>query len=440
MLSIPTRLIIIAIGTFLLGWLVSQLVSATAGWIAAVLCLSMLLAYQVWHATKLSKLLLTPKHGDIPRAMGVWGEIYYRLHKLTRAWRDQVIDVEQQHQRFIQAIQASPNGVVMLNEDDQMEWCNAIAGTHFGLNARRDAMQRITHILRKPAFVQYIVRQNYRDPIRLTNMGLFEEYTLDVQIFPYGDKQKLILSQDVSQIEKTDAMRRDFVANVSHELKTPLTVLAGFLETVQELSPSPEDRDRYLELMSIQTGRMKTLVEDLLTLAKLEGNPEPPISQAIPMATMMAKLKIDAEGLSQGHHQMTFENKSDKNILGDEAEMYSAFSNLVFNAVRYTPEGGKVDVVWEDTDSGAEFSVTDTGPGIAEEHIPRLTERFYRIDRSRSRETGGTGLGMAIVKHVINRHQGELKIQSVLGQGSRFSLTLTKPRLSSSKNSSQKVD
>lgn len=433
MLSIPTRLITIAIGTFLLGWLVSQLVSATAGWIAAVLCLSMLLAYQVWHATKLSKLLLTPKHGDIPRAMGVWGEIYYRLHKLTRAWRDQVIDVEQQHQRFIQAIQASPNGVVMLNEDDQMEWCNAIAGTHFGLNARRDAMQRITHILRKPAFVQYIVRQNYRDPIRLTNMGLFEEYTLDVQIFPYGDKQKLILSQDVSQIEKTDAMRRDFVANVSHELKTPLTVLAGFLETVQELSPSPEDRDRYLELMSIQTGRMKTLVEDLLTLAKLEGNPEPPISQAIPMATMMAKLKNDAEGLSQGHHQMTFENKSDKNILGDEAEMYSAFSNLVFNAVRYTPEGGKVDVVWEDTDSGAEFSVTDTGPGIAEEHIPRLTERFYRIDRSRSRETGGTGLGMAIVKHVINRHQGELKIQSVLGQGSRFSLTLTKPRLSSSR-------
>jgi two-component system phosphate regulon sensor histidine kinase PhoR len=181
---------------------------------------------------------------------------------------------------------------------------------------------------------------------------------------------------------------------------------------------------------------MKTLVDDLLTLAKLEGNPEPPISQAFNMGMLFARLKVDAEGLSQGQHQINFLNKSDKNILGDEAEMYSAFSNLVFNAVRYTPEGGKIDVVWEDTDNGAEFSVTDTGPGIAEEHIPRLTERFYRIDRSRSRETGGTGLGMAIVKHVISRHQGDLKIHSVLGEGSRFSLTLTKLRLSSSKLSS----
>jgi two-component system phosphate regulon sensor histidine kinase PhoR len=436
MLSIQTRLISAAIGVLLVGWLVGELIGTTAGWLTAVACVSILLTYQLWHATKLSKLLLSPKHAEIPRAMGIWGEIYYRLHKLTRAWRDQIINVEQQHQRFIQAIQASPNGVVMLNEDDQMEWCNAIAGAHFGLNARRDAMQRITHILRKPAFVQYIVRQNYRDPIRLTNMGLFEEYTLDVQIFPYGDKQKLILSQDVSQIEKTDAMRRDFVANVSHELKTPLTVLAGFLETVQELDLSLEDRDRYLELMSIQTSRMKTLVDDLLTLAKLEGNPEPPISQAFNMGMLFARLKVDAEGLSQGQHQINFLNKSDKNILGDEAEMYSAFSNLVFNAVRYTPEGGKIDVVWEDTDNGAEFSVTDTGPGIAEEHIPRLTERFYRIDRSRSRETGGTGLGMAIVKHVISRHQGDLKIHSVLGEGSRFSLTLTKLRLSSLKLSS----
>ncbi|MBU3600650.1 phosphate regulon sensor histidine kinase PhoR [Polynucleobacter sp. 30F-ANTBAC] len=440
MLSLQTRLFFIATLVLVISWLVGDLVSSTAGWLTAVICLGVLLAYQLWHASKLSKLLLTPKHGEIPRAMGIWGEIYYRLHKLTRAWRDQVIEVEQQHQRFIQAIQASPNGVVMLNEEDQMEWCNAFAGAHFGLNARRDAMQRITHILRKPAFVQYILRQNYRDPIRLTNMGLFEEYTLDVQIFPYGDKQKLILSQDVSQIEKTDAMRRDFVANVSHELKTPLTVLAGFLETVQELELSPEDRDRYLELMSIQTGRMKTIVDDLLTLAKLEGNPEPPISQAIPMAKLLEKLKLDAEGLSQGQHQITLTNRTDKNILGDEAEMYSAFSNLVFNAVRYTPEGGKIDVVWENTDHGAEFSVTDTGPGIAEEHIPRLTERFYRIDRSRSRETGGTGLGMAIVKHVINRHQGELKIQSVLGEGSRFSLILTKSRLSSDKNLNEKLN
>lgn len=431
MLSLQTRLFTIAAIVLIISWAIGEGVSAAAGWATAVICLALLLVHQLWHASKLSRLLLSPSYGEVPGALGIWGEIYYRLHKLVRSWRDQVIEVEQQHQRFIQAIQASPNGVVMLNEDDQMEWCNAIAGAHFGLNPRRDAMQRITHILRKPAFVQYIVRQNYRDPIRLTNMGNFEEYTLDVQIFPYGDKQKLILSQDVSQIEKTDAMRRDFVANVSHELKTPLTVLAGFLETVQELDLNADDRQRYLEMMNVQTGRMKTLVDDLLTLAKLEGNPEPPISQKIPMNMLFTRLKLDAEGLSQGHHQITFESPSSQCVLGDEAEIYSAFSNLVSNAVRYTPEGGVITVRWADLDDGgAEFSVEDTGPGIAEEHIPRLTERFYRVDRSRSRDTGGTGLGMAIVKHVISRHQGELKIQSKVGVGSRFSLVFSKQRLS----------
>jgi two-component system phosphate regulon sensor histidine kinase PhoR len=374
-------------------------------------------------------LLLSPSYGEVPVAMGIWGEIYYRLHKLVKGWRDQVLEVEQQHQRFIQAIQASPNGVVMLNEEDQIEWCNAIAEKHFGLNARRDAMQRITHILRKPAFVQYIIRQNYREPVKLTGMGDFEQFSLEVQIFPYGDKQKLVLSQDISQIEKTDAMRRDFVANVSHELKTPLTVLAGFLETVSELDLNEEERDRYLEMMSVQTGRMKTLVEDLLTLAKLEGNPEPPVSQVVNMPNMLARLKLDAEGLSQGKHQISFDQSSDKNILGDDLELYSAFSNLVSNAVRYTPEGGKVCVTWAQVGEEIELSVSDTGPGIAAEHIPRLTERFYRVDRSRSRETGGTGLGMAIVKHVINRHHGELKINSTVGVGSRFCLVFPKQRI-----------
>jgi two-component system phosphate regulon sensor histidine kinase PhoR len=403
--------------------------SAVTGWMSAVACLTILLVHQLWHASKLTQLLLSPSYGEVPGALGIWGEIYYRLHKLVKGWRDQVIEVEQQHQRFIQAIQASPNGVVMLNEDDQIEWCNAIAGKHFGINPRRDAMQRITHILRKPAFVQYIVRQNYREPVKLTGMGDFEQFSLEVQIFPYGDKQKLVLSQDISQIEKSDAMRRDFVANVSHELKTPLTVLAGFLETVRELDLNQDDRDKYLEMMSVQTGRMKTLVEDLLTLAKLEGNPEPPVSQVVNMPNMLSRLKLDAEGLSQGQHQINFQSQTDKNILGDDMELYSAFGNLVSNAVRYTPAGGKIDILWQETKDGIQLCVSDTGPGIAAEHIPRLTERFYRVDRSRSRETGGTGLGMAIVKHVINRHHGELKIESTVGLGSRFYLLFPKQRI-----------
>lgn len=429
MLNLRTRLIVITFITLIISWVMGEAFSATVGWMTAVICLALLLVHQLWHASKLTVLLLSPSYGEVPVAMGIWGEIYYRLHKLVKGWRDQVLEVEQQHQRFIQAIQASPNGVVMLNEDDQIEWCNAIAEKHFGLNARRDAMQRITHILRKPAFVQYIIRQNYREPVKLTGMGDFEQFSLEVQIFPYGDKQKLVLSQDISQIEKTDAMRRDFVANVSHELKTPLTVLAGFLETVSELDLNEEERDRYLEMMSVQTSRMKTLVEDLLTLAKLEGNPEPPISQVVNMPNMLARLKLDAEGLSQGKHQISFDQNSDKNILGDDLELYSAFSNLVSNAVRYTPEGGKVCVTWAQIGEEIELCVSDTGPGIAAEHIPRLTERFYRVDRSRSRETGGTGLGMAIVKHVINRHHGELKIESTVGVGSRFCLVFPKQRI-----------
>jgi two-component system phosphate regulon sensor histidine kinase PhoR len=266
-------------------------------------------------------------------------------------------------------------------------------------------------------------------------MGAFEQFALDVQIFPYGDKQKLVLSQDVSQIEKTDSMRRDFVANVSHELKTPLTVLSGFLETVQELELNETDRKKYLDLMSVQTGRMKTLVEDLLTLAKLEGNPEPPVTQVVPMDNMLARLQLDAEGLSQGRHQIIVEKTSSRNVLGDDLELYSAFGNLVSNAVRYTPEGGKVTIRWEDLGEESIFSVMDTGPGIAEEHLPRLTERFYRVDRSRSRDTGGTGLGMAIVKHVISRHHGELKIHSKLGFGSEFSLTFPAQRVAEVKSS-----
>lgn len=429
MLSLKTRLITIFLIVLLISWLVGEIFGLLEGLLAAIICLSSLLIHQLWHASKLSRLLLSPNYGEVPSALGIWGEIYYRLHKLVRSWRDQVLEIEQQHSRFIQAVQATPNGVVMLNEDDQIEWCNGIAEQHFGINAKRDAMQRITHILRKPAFVQYIIRQNYREPVRLTNMGAFEQFSLDVQIFPYGDKQKLILSQDVSQIEKTDSMRRDFVANVSHELKTPLTVLSGFLETVQELELNEADQKKYLDLMSVQTGRMKTLVEDLLTLAKLEGNPEPPVTQVVPMGVMFSRLESDAKGLSQGRHQIVVEKKSERNILGDEVELYSAFSNLVSNAVRYTPDSGNITIRWFDTGEEVIFSVIDTGPGIAQEHIPRLTERFYRVDRSRSRDTGGTGLGMAIVKHVISRHHGELKIESTLGVGSEFSLTFPQQRI-----------
>lgn len=429
MLSLSTRILVIALIVGAFSWVSTAVMDAQAGWLTAVIVLFLLLLHQLWHATRFTKLLLSPSYGEVPGALGIWGEIYYRLHKLVKASRDKILDVEQQHQRFIQAIQASPNGVVMLNEDDQIEWCNAIAEKHFGIQARRDAMQRVTHIIRKPGFVQYMARQNFREPVRLANMGAYDQYALDVQIFPYGDKQKLVLSQDVTQLEKTDSMRRDFVSNVSHELKTPLTVLAGFLETVRELDLEKSDQQRYMEMMDVQLHRMKSLVEDLLTLAKIEGNPEPPSKNMVVASQILARLQLDANGLSQGKHHITVECQSEKNVTGDEADLYSAYSNLVFNAVRYTPAGGVISIIWEDApDGGVQLTVKDTGPGISEEHIPRLTERFYRVDRSRSRETGGTGLGLAIVKHIATRHQADLKISSVVGQGSTFSFVMPKHR------------
>ena len=242
-------------------------------------------------------------------------------------------------------------------------------------------MQRITHILRKPAFVQYIIRQNYREPVKLTGMGDFEQFSLEVQIFPYGDKQKLVLSQDISQIEKTDAMRRDFVANVSHELKTPLTVLAGFLETVTELDLNQEERDRYLEMMSVQTGRMKTLVEDLLTLSRLEGSPLPGNRDWVAVHPLFVKCQQEAQALSErlhpshaGAQKLVFDMPDDclcDEVAGSATELHSAFSNLISNAIRYTPAGGQINVKWQRAADTAVFSVADTGPGIAPEQIGR---------------------------------------------------------------------
>jgi two-component system phosphate regulon sensor histidine kinase PhoR len=225
-------------------------------------------------------------------------------------------------------------------------------------------------------------------------------------------------------------MRRDFVANVSHEMRTPITVLMGFLETVQSLDLKKDQQDQYFDMMMSQAQRMKSLVEDLLTLANLESNALPATTSVIKVETVMALLKNDAEALSQGKHTFTFDIQSPLNVLGDEREVLSAFSNLVSNAIRYTPDAGSIQVVWSMNEQGqGEFSVTDTGPGIASEHLSRLTERFYRVDRSRSRDTGGTGLGLAIVKHIASRHQAQLVIESTPGRGSKFLLRFPKDRL-----------
>ena len=360
-----------------------------------------------------------------------WSEIFFRLQRIISGLRKDIEQVERQHKRFIEAFQASPNGIVMLDDQDQIEWCNAIAEQFLEIQFKRDALQRIHYIVRKPEFVQYMMSRQFEEPVVLEKMGSAASLILRLQVFPFSENRRLILIQDITDLSKAEAMRRDFVANVSHEMRTPLTVMMGFLETVQTLELPPEQKAQYLEMMMDQGRRMKNLVEDLLTLANLEANTQPAPMNSISMSYLMSLIKNDAYALSQGKHSLNFDLKTPCNLLGEEREVLSAFSNLVSNAIRYTPNIGSVSATWSVNAAGeGEFTVTDTGPGISSEHIPRLTERFYRVDRSRSRETGGTGLGLAIVKHVANRHQANLVIESTPGRGSKFILRFPPVRTS----------
>ncbi|CAB3715665.1 phosphate regulon sensor histidine kinase PhoR [Trinickia soli] len=401
---------------------IAAIASVRTALIFAALALVAQILFSTYHTERLWRLLDAPVYGEVPSAPGVWGEIYYRLHKLAKRWHAQVRQVEQQHSRFIQAIQASPNGVAMLDDHDQIEWCNAIAEQHFGLDAKRDLRQHITHLVRHPDFVRYLNSQHYEQMLVMRGTGEKRQNVLSVQVFPYGENRKLVLSTDITELERTDAMRRDFVANVSHELKTPLTVLSGFLETLRELPLEQADRERYMELMDQQASRMRNIVDDLLVLAKLEGDAKPPGDHAIDMRAAVAHLRDDATTLSGGRHRITFTADDDLTVSGAGTEIMSALGNLVTNAIRYTPDGGSIDVVWKQVGHEAVFSVTDTGFGIPSADIPRLTERFYRVDRSRSRDTGGTGLGLAIVKHVLQRHDATLEVKSEEGRGSTFSV------------------
>ena len=397
-----------------------------------VFLLSVPLVYSYINLARLGKYVQSDSIESMPLPSGFWEEVFFRLQRLVKTLKQRIRNIEQQHENFIEAFQASPNGILMLDESDQIEWCNSISERFFGLIFKRDVMQRINFLIRRPEFIHYLNKRNFDEPLLLERMGPDSSLSLMLQAFPFGNRRHLLLVQNVTDLQKADAMRRDFVANVSHEMRTPITVLMGFLETVQSLELEKNQREQYFDMMMSQAQRMKSLVEDLLTLANLEANSLPAATNQVNVETLMALLKNDAEALSHGNHSFTFEVLNKNNLLGDEREILSAFSNLVSNAIRYTPEAGAINVKWiVNADGQGEFSVADTGPGIASEHLSRLTERFYRIDRSRSRDTGGTGLGLAIVKHIANRHQAQLTIESTPGKGSTFTLRLPKERLSS---------
>jgi two-component system phosphate regulon sensor histidine kinase PhoR len=430
MLAVITRYLTVLGLAILFAWIANGIWGSLAAFAAGMATLSIPLLYAYFNLARLQKFILLNRVETLPAASGLWGEVFSRLERLVRNMKSQVRNIEMQHERFIQAFQASPNGIIMLDDQDQIEWCNAIAEQFFGLIYKRDALQKINYLIRRPEFIRYLNDRLFDEPLLIEQMGPSSNLSLMLQAFPFAENRRLLLIQDVTDLRKTEAMRRDFVANVSHEMRTPLTVMMGFLETVQTLKLEESQKDQYLDMMMTQAKRMKNLVEDLLTLANLEANTLPAPTQQVQMNTIFALLKNDADALSQLKHVLNFKTDTLFNILGDERELLSAFGNLVSNAVRYTPENGVINVYWVVNGSGqGVFSVQDSGPGISPEHLPRLTERFYRVDRSRSRETGGTGLGLAIVKHIANRHQAQLLIESVPGAGSTFKLIFPSDRL-----------
>jgi two-component system phosphate regulon sensor histidine kinase PhoR len=387
-----------------------------------------LLAFLFWHARHLSRLqrwLAHPLPGKVPEGQGIWDEVLAALHRLERDAAKREEGLADALARMRRAVQALPDGVVVLDSANRIEWCNRTAETQLQLDGRADHGQNIGNLVREPEFVEYLEAPQ-EGSVRITRG---QGVALSLQLIPFGQEQKLLLSRDVTQAERVDVMRRDFVANVSHELRTPLTVLVGFLETMRELKLDPQRQRDYLGMMQEQAARMQRIIEDLLTLSALDGAPPASSDMRVAMQPLLERLKSDAEALSNGKHAIRAQIETPNDLLGVEGELASAFGNLVSNAIRYTPPGGTVTLAWREGPEGARFSVEDTGIGIEAEHIPRLTERFYRVDRSRSRETGGTGLGLAIAKRALARHEATLEIQSEPGRGSRFSARFPARRL-----------
>ena len=403
------------------------LFSAAWGWGVLAAGLAALLFWHTRHLARLHRWLANPVAGKVPEGQGIWDEVLAALHRLEREAAKREEGLADALARMRRAVQALPDGVVILDSANRIEWYNRTAETQLGFEGRVDLGQNIANLVREPEFIEYLQSQDHETPVRIARG---QAIALSLQLIPFGQSQKMLLSRDVTQAERVDVMRRDFVANVSHELRTPLTVLVGFLETVRELKLDPQRVRDYIGMMQEQSARMQRIIDDLLTLSALDSAPPASGERRIAVQPLLQRLQADAAGLSGGRHVIRLEGETESELLGVENEVASAFGNLVSNAIRYTPPGGVVTLAWREGPDGARFTVEDTGIGIDAEHIPRLTERFYRVDRSRSRETGGTGLGLAIAKHALARHDAVLEIQSEPGKGSRFTARFPARRLS----------
>jgi two-component system, OmpR family, phosphate regulon sensor histidine kinase PhoR len=362
-----------------------------------------------------------PKRVELPEAGGIWGDIYEKLLDLQRRNRKRKKRLAAILAQFQASAEALPDGAVVMESRGEIAWFNSAARALLGLRSPQDMGQRLPNLLRHPQFTQYFERGEYEPEVQIPS-PLNTNVTLALRVIPYGDDQRLLIVRDVSELHRLERIRTDFVANASHELRTPLTVLRGYLEVMlPEAGGALAAWRAPLQEMHTQASRMEALVRDLLKLARLEADTATRRQDVLDVSAIIGRSLTEARSLSQGRHDIEADVDAALLLYGRETEAESIFTNLIANAVQYTPAGGRIKVRWHGRGGGAEFAVADTGIGVAEADIPRLTERFYRVDEGRSRASGGTGLGLSIVKHALERHEGHLEVQSRLGAGSTFS-------------------
>jgi two-component system, OmpR family, phosphate regulon sensor histidine kinase PhoR len=414
-------------GTLVVGLGLGWLFGSVWGGLACALALHL-----GWVLAQLFRLEWWLRHRsftDPPDVGGVWGEIVAQIvrpHRRKRFHKQRFVQLMRQLQRSTAAL---PNGVVILNAQREIVWFNRTAGQLLELRRTADLGMRIEHLLREPEFIRYLAGGDYSNPVVIRPPAGEDSY-LSLQVAPYGDGLLLLLVTDVSRQMRLEAVRRDFVANASHELRSPLTVISGYLETLgQDPALDDELRGPVIE-MQRQAERMTGIIRDLLELSRLEESDAVTGGTSIDVPALLALLRKDVLARPVRPRDLRVRIDSVAELLGDEPEIHSAFSNLVDNAAKYTPPEGSIEMRWWVDEDGGHFSVTDTGMGIPAEHIPRLTERFYRVDAGRSRYTGGSGLGLAIVKHVLQRHGATLEVQSKFGSGSTFTCHFPRERIS----------
>lgn len=423
------HLILLVAAATLFGWLIG---AATLGLASG---LGLYLLYHLRQLYALYRWLTRRPHAEPPAARGIWGELFDRLYKYQKTQRLTQQRLRDTLKRIQDSSEAMSDSVVMLDRRGDLEWWNSAAGRMLGLQTTHDRGQHITNLLRDPRFIDYFNVRDYREPLTLPS-PINERQVLQFQITLYGDDERLLMARDITRLHRLEQMRRDFVANVSHELRTPLTVLSGYLETYADLADQlPPRLGRGLAQMQQQALRMQTLVNDLLLLSRLEIDRRDD-NAPVAVDTLLKAVHRDADSLSAGRQQIRVEVDTTLTLLGSEQELHSAISNLAFNAVRYAGDGRHIVLRWRTFGDGACIEVEDDGEGIDPVHIPRLTERFYRVDKGRSTATGGTGLGLAIVKHVLLRHEAHLDIHSLPGQGALFRCVFPASRMVKSDTSS----